>query len=72
MPATSPNPPAPKLVGLNLLTSDDVCRILGIGKRTLIRYANKGRLSRVKLSVNNVRYDPDDVKKLIRSNTHRG
>ena len=51
------------------LDNQDVCEILGITKRTLQTYREKGLLPYCRIEYK-IRYKPEDVRKLLQSSGH--
>lgn len=55
-----------------LLTTAEVCKVLQVSKRTLIRYANAGLIPRIQLSSRCIRFSQDDVRRFVKGNRKRG
>lgn len=51
------------------LDNQDVCQILGIGKRTLQIYREKGLLPYTRIE-HKIRYKPEDVTRLLQLSAH--
>lgn len=56
--------------GARLLKGQEVCELLGISKRTLVRYANAGVLTRIKLG-RLVRFSPIEIEKKFQVRLNR-
>ena len=48
-----------------LITPEDLCRSLGVCRRTLARWEEQGLIRSVKINARVLRYDPEDVEAMI-------
>ena len=54
-----------------LMKPDDVCRLLGISKKTLLKYKNEGKLGVVMINARTFRYKYQDVQSMIDDSERR-
>ncbi|MCS7227149.1 MAG: helix-turn-helix domain-containing protein [Gloeomargarita sp. SKYB31] len=55
-----------------LLTSKDVCALLGISRVTLWRLEREGVIKPIPLPLRHKRYNPDDIHRLLRKQNADG
>ena len=54
-----------------LMKPDEVCRLLGISKKTLLKYKNEGKLRVVMINARTFRYKYEDVQLMIDDSERR-
>ena len=52
---------------IKLIKPEDLCKMLGVCRRTLARYEEQGLIHPVKLNARVFRYDPEDVATMIQN-----
>jgi excisionase family DNA binding protein len=52
-----------------LLSTSEVCDILGLGNKTILKYIKQGKLSPIRLNKRVFRYRPSEVMSLLDTDT---
>ena len=56
---------------VQLMKPGEVCRLLGISKKTLLKYKNEGKLGVVMINARTFRYKYEDVQSMIDDSERR-